>query len=79
MTSNCDRIGALVMRMQGEFLESPTLRLTLPEAERRFGVDRATCDAVLGALVEATVLARTSQGVFMRFFPQRGLRVAHAA
>ena len=67
------------MQMQGEFLESPTLRLTLPEAERRFGVDRVTCDAVLGTLVDATVLARTPEGAFVWFFPQHTSHVPHAA
>jgi hypothetical protein len=75
MTLNAGQIAALVVRMQGEFLDAPTLKLTLPEAERRFQVDRVTCEAVLGALVDAHVLARTRDGFFVRFFP----RLAHAA
>jgi len=51
------------------------LRLTLPEAERRFGMDRASCEAVLGALVDAHVLAQSADGGYARFFP----RLAHAA
>lgn len=66
---------ALVMRMQDDFLKSATLKLTVPEAEERFRVDRATCEAVLGVLVEAQVLARTREGTYARFFP----RLAHAA
>jgi hypothetical protein len=79
MTLNARRMEALVMQMQDEFLESPTLRLTLPQAERRFGIDRVTCDAVLSTLVDATVLARTSEGAFVRFFPRRTFDEAHAA
>lgn len=60
MTLNPTQLAALVVRMQGEFLDAPTLKLTLPEAERRFGVDGVTCEAVLGALVDASVLARTA-------------------
>ena len=75
MTWNPDRIGELVVRMQGAFLDAPTLALRLPDAEGRFGVDRGTCEAVLGALVDAQVLARTLDGAYVRFFPQ----LAHAA
>jgi hypothetical protein len=65
----------LVMRVQGDFLAAPALRLTLPEAARRFGLDRRSCEAVLHALVDASVLARTADGAYERFFP----RLAHAA
>jgi len=75
MTLNPDRIGDLVVRMQGDFLDAPTLTLRLPDAERRFRVDRITCEAVLGALVDSQVLARTRDGAYVRFFP----RLAHAA
>ena len=75
MTLTPDRLGDLVVRMQGAFLDAPTLTLGLPDAERRFGVDRVTCEAVLGALVDSQVLARTRGGAYVRFFP----RLAHAA
>ena len=76
MTSNSSQaLEALVMRMQDDFLKSATLTLTVPEAEQRFRVDRTTCEAVLGALVEAHVLARTREGTYARFFP----RLAQAA
>ena len=75
MTPNPERIAALVVRMQAEFLDAPTLRLRLPDAERRFGVDGATCHAVLGALVDSGVLARARDGAYVRFYP----RLADAA
>ena len=79
MTSNSSSVEALVMRVQGDFLERPALRLTLSEGQRRFGVDRITCDAVLGVLVDAQVLTRTRHGAFMRFFPLATSAVLSAA
>ena len=40
------------MRMQGPHLETPHLTPTLRDAQRRFGVDEATCEAVLGGLAD---------------------------
>ena len=76
MKSNSSQtLEALVMRMQGDFLNAPALEMTASEATRRFHVDRTTCEAILDALVEAQVLARTREGAYARFFP----RLAHAA
>jgi hypothetical protein len=63
------RIEDLVMRIEGEFLDQPELRLTASEAQRRFGIDEITCDAVLDALVDAGVLFKTADRVYGRFFP----------
>lgn len=60
---------ALVLRVQDEFLDTPALDLTLAEAQRRFGMDALTSQAVLGALVDAGVLARTDRETYVRFFP----------
>jgi hypothetical protein len=70
MAPNRTWVETLVTQVQGEFLETPTLRLTLPQAERRFGIDRVSCEAVLGALVDAHVLARSADGRYARFFPR---------
>jgi len=70
VTSNCGRIQALVMKIQNDFLDNPALRLTVPRAQVRFGVDALTGEAVLGALVDAGVLARTPDGAYVRFFPR---------
>lgn len=70
MTASCDRIETLVMRMQGDFLENPELTLTLPQAQHRFDVDEITCKAVLGALVDAGVLANVPGGGYVRLFPR---------
>ena len=69
MIASCGRMGVLVMRMQSDFLDLPELTLTLPPAQQRFGVDEVTCEAVLGALVEAGVLANVD-GVYARLFPR---------
>jgi len=69
MNSRRHRIGDLVLRIEGEFVEYPELKLTLPEAQRRFGADEITCEAVLDVLVDATVLFKTPDRVYGRYFP----------
>ena len=70
------RIQDLVVRMQQAFLDTPDLKLTLPQARRRFAASRATCEAVLNVLVEAGVLRKTSQGQYVRLFPRLSGRAA---
>jgi len=56
----------VLRRVQGEFLEMPGLRLTEAQARRLWGLDAASCDALLGALVDSNFLFRTRDGAFMR-------------
>ena len=56
----------VLRRVQGEFLEMPGLRVTEAQARRLWGLDAASCDALLGALVDAKFLFRTRDGAFMR-------------
>jgi hypothetical protein len=56
----------VLRRAQGEYIEMPGLRLTTAQAQRLWGLDRAACDALLGALVDAKFLFRTRDGAFMR-------------
>ena len=56
----------VLQRVQGEYIEMPGLRLTIAQAQRLWGLDRAVCDALLGALVEAKFLFRTRDGAFVR-------------
>lgn len=72
------RISDLVMRMQGEFLDTPGLTLKLDDATTRFGVDGTVCDAVLTLLVDARVLTRNQDGAFRRFIPAQ-LSLSHRA
>ena len=75
MTFTRSFIESLVMRMQSVFLENPTLSLTVPAAQRWFGVDEVTCAAVLGALVDARVLVKHG-GVYRRNLPRPAIRPA---
>jgi hypothetical protein len=63
------------MHVQGDFLAVPALSLTVAQAERRYGLDRTSCEAVLEALADAQVLRRSADGAYTRFFP----RFANAA
>jgi hypothetical protein len=56
----------VLCRVQGEFMEMPGLRLTEAQARRLWGLDAATCSALLGALLDARFLFRTRDGAFMR-------------
>ena len=58
--------GDVLQRVQGEYIEMPGLRLTTAQAQRLWGLDRASCEALLGALVEAKFLFRTRDGAFVR-------------
>jgi hypothetical protein len=71
-------LASLITRIQNDFLDCPQLAVTLEEAQRRFSIDRATCEALLAVLIDGRVLARTPDGAFTRYFPHaRG--VPHAA
>jgi hypothetical protein len=69
MGSKERRIAELVMRIEGEFLETPGLLLTVAEAQRRFGIDEMTCEAILDALVDSGVLFKTRDRVYGRLYP----------
>jgi len=56
----------VLRRVQGEFLEMPGLRVTEAQARRLWGLDAASCDALLGALVDMKFLFKTRDGAFMR-------------
>ena len=56
----------LLLRARHDFDEMPTLRLTAAQAMRLWDLDRATCSAVLGTLVEAHLVYRDSQGRYAR-------------
>lgn len=72
-------IGALVTTIQNDFLDLPGLMLTVSQAQQRFGTDETTCEAVLGALVDAHVLARTPDSSYIRFFPRKSAQPRFAA
>ncbi len=59
----------LLRRIQTECLEMSDLRLTPAQAQRLWGLDPATCAAVLKTLVDKKFLVRTSDGAFVLFEP----------
>ena len=59
-------IGELLLRVEGEYREMPGLSLTVPQAERLWGLDASTCTSVLTALIERRVLTRTASGAYLR-------------
>jgi hypothetical protein len=57
---------ALLHRVRGEFVEMPGLRLTVGQAARLWGLERAACEAVIDALIGSSFLRLTTAGVVMR-------------
>jgi hypothetical protein len=55
----------LFRRIEGEYREMPGLSLTLPQAERLWGLDRRTCELALATLVERRVLRRRMNGTYV--------------
>jgi hypothetical protein len=53
-------------RIRAEYLEMPGLRLTLEQAERLLGVERALCKMLLDALVDEKFLCVRSNGAYAR-------------
>ena len=54
----------LLRRARSEFLEMPGLKLTFVQAQRLWGLDRETSEAILTKLAEDGFLARTPDGAF---------------
>jgi hypothetical protein len=48
-----------------EFMEMPGLRLTVPQAQRLFGLAEDTCVRVLNALVSARVIRQDATGAYV--------------
>ena len=52
--------------IRAEYLESPGLRLTEPQAQRLWGLDSTTCGAILTTLLDLKFLKRTRHGAYVR-------------
>ncbi len=57
----------VLLRVRGEYVEMPGLRLTLAQAQRLWGLDAVACASVLRELVDAKFLRRTVDDMFVRF------------
>jgi hypothetical protein len=54
----------LLNRVKSEFLEMPGLQLKIDQAQRLWNLDRASCETLLGVLVEAKFLRRDANNVY---------------
>ena len=70
MTPGTVNLSALILLVQSEYLDTPGLRLSPSQAARYFGLDRKTCNAVLGTLADAGVIGRAPDGAYVRWFPR---------
>lgn len=52
-------------RIRAEYNEMPGVNLTRQQAKRLWGLDDATCDSLLGALVDARFLRLTASGTYI--------------
>jgi hypothetical protein len=59
-------LDGILRRIQGEYAEMPGLRLTMAQAQRLWGLDRAACDAVLRELIATRFLIRNREGLYVR-------------
>lgn len=57
-------VGGQLARIKGEFLEMPGLRLTLPQAQRLWSLDRDLCRCLLDSLVDSRFLQRKAGGTY---------------
>ena len=65
MTADQSAVADWLHLVQAEYLEMPGLQLTRPQIQRLWGLDPATCDEVLQALLAAHVLRQTHQGAYI--------------
>jgi hypothetical protein len=56
---------AILRHARADFLEMPGLKLTIGQAQRLWGVDRTTCEALVEKLVACRFLTRTRDGAFV--------------
>ena len=56
----------LLRRVEIEYREMPGLRLTLPQAQRLFGLRDDVCVRVLSSLIDQAFLRRNASGAYFR-------------
>jgi hypothetical protein len=61
-----EQIRHLIRRVHAEYSEMPGLSVTMPQAQRLFGIDSQTCAAVLNTLIVRGFLRRTPKGTYVR-------------
>jgi hypothetical protein len=71
MIATRSQIGYLITTIQNDFLDTSRLALTLGDAVQRYAIDKATCEALFGVLVDTGVLTRDRAGSYVRYVPPR--------
>ena len=66
MKSTQTRMRDWLSIVRGEFCEMPGLQLTKPQIQRMWGVEPATCDALVDELVNQNFLKLTQRGAYGR-------------
>ena len=59
-------VDEVLLRVRGEYLEMPGLRLTPAQAQRLWGLDALAAQSVIHALVDAGFLRRAPDGTLVR-------------
>ena len=57
---------SLVARIEAEYREMPGLQLTERQMQRMWGLDRSTCQAVIGTLVSRRFVVKTRRDAYAR-------------
>jgi hypothetical protein len=70
MTANADWILEDLLRIRIDFINHPALVLTPAQAAIRFRLNADACAAILGALLNRGILAKTQEGAYITFFPR---------
>jgi hypothetical protein len=65
MTADDHALTEWRLLVQAEYLEMPGLELTKPQAQRLWGLEEQTCDALLDELVESHFLRRTERNGYV--------------
>lgn len=74
MLDSRHRVSDWAQLVRSEFVQMPGLCLTKPQAQRLWGLDPITCEAVLETLVDAEFLRRTRDGFYLRAGSETVLR-----
>jgi hypothetical protein len=79
-TAHASPFEELVQRVRTDYIDTPSLRLTPSQAQRRFGMAPSASVAVLDALLAENFLSSTSDGLFVRRHPpnSRAVQTAEA-
>jgi hypothetical protein len=65
MTSEQSIVTDWINLVQAEYLEMPGLQLTRPQIRRLWGLEDATCDALLSQLLADGFLRRTTRDAYV--------------